>query len=75
MSIQDKTLFDAVCESEENLLSARAYGILSNNKILTLGELANHTLKDLLRYRGTGRVSINQMKALLAHYGLSLKAE
>lgn len=53
-------------------LSVRAANCLNNANIVTLGELAQKTEGEMLRYRNFGRKSLNEIKDKLADWGLSL---
>jgi len=58
-------------------LSVRAYCCLRVAGIKTLGELAQKTEEDMLRYRNFGRKSLNELKEVLAqhclHFGMKLE--
>lgn len=53
-------------------LSVRAANCLNNANITTVGELAQKTENDMLKYRNFGKKSLNEIKAKLVDLGLSL---
>jgi len=53
-------------------LSVRAANCLNNANIVTLGELAQKTESEMLRYRNFGKKSLNEIKDKLSEWGLSL---
>jgi len=53
-------------------LSVRAANCLNNANITTVGELAQKSEADMLKYRNFGKKSLNEIKAKLAELGLSL---
>lgn len=53
-------------------LSVRAANCLNNANITTVGELAQKTENDMLKYRNFGKKSLNEIKAKLTDLGLSL---
>lgn len=53
-------------------LSVRAANCLNNANITTVGELAQKTEAEMLKYRNFGKKSLNEIKAKLAELGLSL---
>jgi len=53
-------------------LSVRAANCLNNANIVTLGELAQKTEPEMLRYRNFGKKSLNEIKDKLSEWGLSL---
>lgn len=53
-------------------LSVRAANCLNNANITTVGELAQKTEADMLKYRNFGKKSLNEIKSKLAELGLSL---
>ena len=53
-------------------LSVRAANCLNNANITTVGELAQKTEADMLKYRNFGKKSLNEIKSKLADLGLSL---
>jgi DNA-directed RNA polymerase subunit alpha len=53
-------------------LSVRAANCLNNANITTVGELAQKTEQEMLRYRNFGKKSLNEIKAKLQELGLSL---
>jgi DNA-directed RNA polymerase subunit alpha len=53
-------------------LSVRAANCLNNAKITTVGELAQKTEADMLKYRNFGKKSLNEIKQKLQDLGLSL---
>lgn len=57
---------------DELELTVRSYNCLKNAKIHTLGELARKTESELLQSRNFGRKSLNEIKELLAEFGLRL---
>ncbi|HLI82619.1 MAG TPA: DNA-directed RNA polymerase subunit alpha [Bryobacteraceae bacterium] len=57
---------------EELELSVRSYNCLKNANIQTIGELVQKTEAEMLRTKNFGRKSLNEIKEILAHMGLSL---
>lgn len=53
-------------------LSVRAANCLNNANIVTLGELAQKTEAEMLRYRNFGKKSLNEIKDKLSEWGFSL---
>jgi len=53
-------------------LSVRAANCLNNANITTVGELAQKTEADMLKYRNFGKKSLNEIKAKLLELGLQL---
>lgn len=53
-------------------LSVRAANCLNNANITTVGELAQKTEAEMLKYRNFGKKSLNEIKAKLQEMGLSL---
>jgi len=53
-------------------LSVRAANCLNNANITTVGELAQKTEADMLKYRNFGKKSLNEIKAKLEDLGLGL---
>ena len=53
-------------------LSVRAANCLNNANITTVGELAQKTESDMLKYRNFGRKSLNEIKDKLTQLGLCL---
>ena len=53
-------------------LSVRAANCLNNANIATVGELAQKTEADMLKYRNFGKKSLTEIKAKLVQLGLSL---
>ena len=53
-------------------LSVRAANCLNNANIATVGELAQKTESDMLKYRNFGKKSLNEIKSKLAELGLAL---
>jgi len=53
-------------------LSVRAANCLNNANITTVGELAQKTESEMLKYRNFGKKSLNEIKMKLAELGLSL---
>ncbi len=53
-------------------LSVRAANCLNNANITTVGELAQKTEADMLKYRNFGKKSLNEIKAKLQDLGLGL---
>lgn len=53
-------------------LSVRAANCLNNANITTVGELAQKTENDMLKYRNFGKKSLNEIKAKLVDLGLGL---
>jgi DNA-directed RNA polymerase subunit alpha len=64
-----RTLGMSVNEIE---LSVRAANCLNNANITTVGELAQKTEQEMLRYRNFGKKSLNEIKAKLNELGLTL---
>jgi len=53
-------------------LSVRAANCLNNANITTVGELAQKTEMEMLKYRNFGKKSLNEIKSRLAELGLTL---
>jgi DNA-directed RNA polymerase subunit alpha len=53
-------------------LSVRAANCLNNANITTVGQLAQKSEADMLKYRNFGKKSLNEIKAKLSELGLSL---
>lgn len=53
-------------------LSVRAANCLNNANIVTVGELAQKTEAEMLKYRNFGKKSLNEIKAKLVEMGLGL---
>jgi DNA-directed RNA polymerase subunit alpha len=53
-------------------LSVRAANCLNNANITTVGELAQKTEADMLKYRNFGKKSLNEIKSKLIDLGLGL---
>ena len=53
-------------------LSVRAANCLNNANILTVGELAQKTEAEMLKYRNFGRKSLQEIKEKLAELGIAL---
>ena len=53
-------------------LSVRAANCLNNANITTVGELAQKTEADMLKYRNFGKKSLNEIKDKLKDLGLCL---
>ncbi len=53
-------------------LSVRAANCLNNANIVTVGELAQKTEAEMLKYRNFGKKSLNEIKAKLIEMGLGL---
>jgi DNA-directed RNA polymerase subunit alpha len=53
-------------------LSVRAANCLNNANITTVGELAQKTESEMLKYRNFGKKSLNEIKQKLAELGLTL---
>jgi len=53
-------------------LSVRALNSLHNESIKTIGELVTRTDEDLLKFKNFGRKSLEEIKAALANFGLTL---
>ena len=64
-----KKLNSSVNEIE---LSVRAANCLNNANITTVGELAQKTEAEMLKYRNFGKKSLNEIKAKIQEMGLSL---
>jgi DNA-directed RNA polymerase subunit alpha len=54
-------------------ISVRCYNMLKNDGIRTIGELSEKTAEELLRAPNFGKVSLADIRQLLAEYGLTLK--
>ena len=54
-------------------LSVRSQRCMERLGIETIGELMQHTSEDLLSSKNFGKASLTEVKAKLAHYGLTLK--
>ena len=65
MGIRDKSV-------DELELSVRSYSCLKNANIRTLGELVVRTESEMLKLKNFGRKSLNEIKQVLAGFGLSL---
>jgi DNA-directed RNA polymerase subunit alpha len=57
---------------EELELSVRSYNCLKNANIQTIGELIQKSENEMLKTKNFGRKSLNEIKEILAHMGLSL---
>ncbi len=53
-------------------LSVRAANCLNNANIITVGQLAQKTEQEMLKYRNFGKKSLNEIKEKLQNLGLSL---
>ena len=53
-------------------LSVRAANCLNNANITTVGQLAQKTEAEMLKYRNFGKKSLNEIKEKLTQLGLSL---
>src|SRR5204863_5847151 len=53
-------------------LSVRAANCLNNANIITVGQLAQKTEQEMLKYRNFGKKSLNEIKEKLNGLGLSL---
>ena len=53
-------------------LSVRAANCLNNANITTVGELAQKSEAEMLKYRNFGKKSLNEIKAKVTELGLSL---
>jgi DNA-directed RNA polymerase subunit alpha len=53
-------------------LSVRAANCLNNANITTVGQLAQKTEAEMLKYRNFGKKSLNEIKDKLQHLGLGL---
>jgi DNA-directed RNA polymerase subunit alpha len=53
-------------------LSVRAANCLNNANITTVGELAQKTEAEMLKYRNFGKKSLNEIKQKLSELGLTL---
>ena len=53
-------------------LSVRAANCLNNANITTVGELAQKTEAEMLKYRNFGKKSLNEIKQKLCELGLTL---
>ena len=57
---------------DELELTALSYNCLKNANIRTLGELSRKTESELLKSKTFGRKSLNEIKEVLAEFGLRL---
>jgi DNA-directed RNA polymerase subunit alpha len=69
MAINKRTLDTSV---DDLKVSMRTRVCLGNANILTVGELVQKTEEDLLRTQNCGRMSIEEIKSVLAGMGLAL---
>ena len=65
MRLRDKSV-------DELELTLRCYNCLKNANIHTLGELVAKTEAELLKSKTFGRKSVNEIKEVLAGFGLRL---
>ena len=56
-------------------LSVRAANCLNNANITTVGELAQKTENEMLKYRNFGKKSLNEIKQKLEELGLTLGSQ
>ena len=68
----NENLFRRIDELE---LSVRSANCLENADIKYIGELVQKTEAEMLRTKNFGRKSLNEIKEVLAHMGLSLGME
>jgi DNA-directed RNA polymerase subunit alpha len=54
-------------------MSVRTYNILANAEISTLGNLASMTEREILRLKNCGTKSLQEMRQILATYGLTFR--
>ncbi|MBI3931845.1 MAG: DNA-directed RNA polymerase subunit alpha [Acidobacteria bacterium] len=57
---------------DELELSVRSYNCLKNANIRTIGDLVQKTEPEMLKTKNFGRKSLNEIKEILSHMGLSL---
>ncbi|UWI83148.1 DNA-directed RNA polymerase subunit alpha [Wolbachia endosymbiont of Howardula sp.] len=57
---------------DEMELSVRSHNCLKNEKITYIGDLVQKTESEMLRTANFGRKSLNEIKAVLSNFGLSL---
>ncbi len=69
MELRNENLNRSVEELE---LSVRSYNCLKNANIGTIGELIQKSEQEMLRTKNFGRKSLNEIKEILSHMGLSL---
>lgn len=60
---------------EDAGLSARATNVLLRAGCKTLGDVAEHTESEVMRFRNMGRKSFEEIVAKLAEYGIKLKGK
>jgi DNA-directed RNA polymerase subunit alpha len=60
---------------DELELSVRSANCLKNDNIVYIGDLVQKTEAEMLRTPNFGRKSLNEIKEVLAHMGLSLGME
>ena len=73
ISEQDNRLRSLLSMSVNEIeLSVRAANCLNNANITTVGELAQKTEQEMLKYRNFGKKSLNEIKDKLEQLGLSL---
>jgi len=65
MGLRDKLV-------DELELTVRSYNCLKNANIRTLGDLVRKTESELLKSKTFGRKSLNEIKEVLAEFGLRL---
>jgi len=72
-STEDQELLSKLMRSVNDLeLSVRAKNCLSNAEIRVLGELAEKTEAEMLKFRNFGKKSLDEIKSSLTNFGLEL---
>ncbi len=61
-----------LCKMDEMELSVRSHNCLKNENITYIGDLVQRTESEMLRTANFGRKSLNEIKAVLNNFGLSL---
>ncbi len=61
-----------LCKVDEMELSVRSHNCLKNENITYIGDLVQKTEGEMLRTANFGRKSLNEIKAVLTNFGLSL---
>ncbi len=71
---QDRgVLMERLAKSVDEMeLSVRSYNCLKNANIRTIGDLVQRTESEMLKTKNFGRKSLNEIKEILTHMGLSL---
>ncbi len=72
-STEDERLLDQLSRSVDELeLSVRSYNCLKNANIKTIGDLVTKSESEMLKTKNFGRKSLNEIKEILTHMGLSV---